>query len=475
MTDPRRRIPSVDQLLGAPAVAPIVERWGRDRVAAALRDVQDALRGELSVGGGGPGASVADPEWYAARAGDALERADRPSLRPVINATGVVLHTNLGRAPLAAAAREAVSRAAGYAALEIDLETGDRGSRHTHCVALLRELTGAEDALVVNNNAAAVVLALNTLAAGREVVVSRGELVEIGGAFRVPEIIARSGARLREVGATNRTHPADYTAALGPETGAVLKVHRSNFRVEGFTAEVPAGTLATLARAARVPLVNDLGSGLILDPDMLGIPDEPTARRALDDGADALTMSGDKLLGGPQAGIILGRREVVARMRANPLSRALRPDKLTLAALEATLQLYRDPARALREVPVLRMLSEAPATLASRAERIRAALATAGIETTLVPGRSAVGGGALPGFEPATTLVAVPHGGQGADAVGRRLRLGEPSVVCRIREDRLVLDPRTVAEHEVDALVAALSAALDAGSAAAGGRAGGEP
>ncbi len=395
-----------------------------------------------------------DPAWYAERVRTRLEASGRPSLRPVINATGVVLHTNLGRAPLARAAREAVQRAAaGYSNLEYDLEAGERGSRYDHCAGLLVELTGAEAALVVNNNAAALVLALNTLAEARGAVVSRGELVEIGGSFRVPEIMARSGARMVEVGATNRTHRADYEAAITPETGAILKVHRSNFRIQGFTAEVPLAELAELGRACGVPVVNDLGSGLLLDLARVGLPEEPTAGDALRTGADVVTMSGDKLLGGPQAGIVLGRGEWIARMRRNPLCRAFRVDKLTLAALEATLALYRDPDAALREIPVLRMLSLGAEALETRARTWVERLEAAGVAAETMSGASAVGGGAHPGAELPTTLVLVASARRSARAVEAALRAGEPAVVARIVDGRVALDPRTVAQEEEAALL----------------------
>jgi L-seryl-tRNA(Ser) seleniumtransferase len=471
MTDRRRRIPAVESLLATPPFRALVDRAGRHRVVESLRAVQSDVRA-------GAGAEPPDaPDWYAAAVAERIDREDQPSLRHVINATGVVLHTNLGRAPLASAARRAVADAAGYATLEYELETGTRGSRHDHCVALLRELTGADAALVVNNNAAAVVLAVNTLAAGGEVVVSRGELVEIGGSFRVPEILARSGARMREVGATNRTHLEDYRAAVGPETALFLKVHRSNFRVEGFTSEVAADALSAAARDAGLPLVHDLGSGALLDFTTLGLPYEPTAREALDDGADVVTLSGDKLLGGPQAGIVLGRADLVARMRENPLCRAMRCDKLTLAALEATLALYRDPERARDEIPVLRMLGASPGSLARRAEELAGRLREAGVAASTVDGTSAIGGGAYPGVELPTTLVVVRPAAGGTEALAGRLRTGRPPVVARVRDDSVLLDPRTVDPTEEDALVAAVSAVAAlavAGPGAAGpGGAGG--
>jgi L-seryl-tRNA(Ser) seleniumtransferase len=462
VTDPRRRIPGVDVLLGDPSFRPVLEGSPRGRVVSILRDVLAAVRerlAEASPGAAGVPSDPADAAWYADEVSRRLHHADRPSLRRLVNATGVVLHTNLGRAPLADAARVAMAEAAGYVGLEIDLQAGGRGGRHDHCAGVLRELTRADAALVVNNNAAAVVLALNTLAAGRDAVVSRGELVEIGGSFRVPEIMARSGARMREVGSTNRTHPADYEEALAARPGIVLKVHRSNFRVEGFTAEVSTAELASLASAAGVPLLDDLGSGALLDMTTLGLPPEPTAGDAVAAGADVVTLSGDKLLGGPQAGIILGRRDLVARMRANPLYRALRPDKITLAGLAATLALYRDPETVVRRIPTLRMLATPVAELEARAEALAARLRDRGVATAVEDGVSAVGGGAYPGVELPTRVIVVDPGEADVDAVAARLRTGEPGVVARVRNGRLRLDPRTVDPAEEADLVRAVARA----------------
>ena len=459
MSDPRREIPSVDRLLAGEAFSPLLEVWPRARVRDALEAVQDELRRVLAGGVAHPvgtavphataGIPITSGAWYAERVRARLAAQDQPSLRPVINATGVVLHTNLGRAPLARVAREAVQRVAtGYVNLEYDVEEGRRGSRYDHCAGLLEELTGAEAALVVNNNAAALVLALNTLSLEREAVVSRGELVEIGGSFRVPEIMARSGARMREVGATNRTNRRDYEAAVTAETGTLLKVHRSNFRLQGFTSEVALGELVEIGAAHGVPVINDLGSGLLLDLTHLGLPREPTAGDAIRAGADVVTLSGDKLLGGPQAGIVLGRRDVIAQMRSNPLCRALRVDKFTLAALEATLMLYRDPATAMREVPVLRMLATPLDELAARARAWADDLARSGVRASTVTGASAVGGGAYPGAELPTVLVAIESEHRSAREVEAALRAGDPAVVARIVDDRVALDPRTVAAEE---------------------------
>ena len=470
MTDPRRELPSVDSLLEAPAFELLLDRAGRARVVRELRQVLDEVRaalggaGEESEESGEEGGeesldpAALDAAWFAHRVTERIDRADTPSLRRVINATGVVLHTNLGRAPLAEAAIRAIVHVVGYGTLEYDLEAGERGSRYDHCVALLRELTGAGDALVVNNNAAAVVLVLNTLAEGKAAVISRGELVEIGGSFRVPEIMARSGARMDEVGATNRTHVEDYESALA-DAGLILKVHRSNFRVEGYTAEVGIPELRRLAGERGIPLVHDLGSGALLDMTRLGLPAEPTAPEALAEGADVVTMSGDKLLGGPQAGIILGDEERIGAMRANPLCRALRPDKLTLAALEATLRLYRDPERALRDIPVLRMLASEPAALEERAESVARRLAGLGIPATVGPSAGAVGGGAypgveLPGFGVALDVDAAP------DRLAAALRREMPPVIGRVRDGRLWLDLRAVHSREEDELVAAVESAV---------------
>lgn len=465
MTDPRREIPSVDRLLGSDAFAGLLAGSPRALVVEAIHEVQESLRAALVAGDGAP-AELAEPGWYAERAAAALARMARPSLRPVINATGVVLHTNLGRAPLADAARAAIANVAGgYSNLEYDLDRGERGSRYDHCARLLCRLTGAEAALVVNNNAGALVLALNTLAQGRASIISRGELVEIGGSFRVPEIMARSGTRMAEVGATNRTHAHDYATALtddGAEAALVVKVHRSNFRVSGYVAEVAPAELAALAHAHGVPLLHDLGSGLLLPAASLGLPHEPTPTEALANGADVVTLSGDKLLGGPQAGILVGRIDLIARMRRNPLCRALRVDKLTLAALEATLRLYVDPERAVREIPVLRMLTASEAELRTRAERFTARLHAAGVAASVMAGVAAVGGGAYPDVALPGSLVQLAAERLSAGELDARLRDAEPHVVARIVDDRLTLDLRTVRGAEEDALLAAV---LDAWAA----------
>ena len=380
-------------------------------------------------------------DWGALIA-EELRLLERPSLRPVFNATGVVLHTNLGRAPLAAVALDAIVRtASGATNLEYDIERGQRGSRYSHCVALLCELTGAEDAIVVNNCAAALVLALNTLADGREAIISRGELIEIGGSFRVPDIMERSGAVLREVGTTNRTHVDDYRAALGVDSGALVKVHRSNFEVRGFVAEASVRDLSTVATEGGIPLIYDFGSGLIMDLSPYGLGGEPLAGDGVRDGATLSLMSGDKLLGGPQAGIIVGLSDAVAACRKNPLCRALRVDKLTLAALEATLALYRDPLRAVRDIPALAMLAAPADAVKVRVESLVMALRVAGIACDAMASEATVGGGAFPSARIPSWSVALAGHATADDAA---LRHGQQPIVGRIENGRLRLDLRSV-------------------------------
>ncbi len=457
MSDPRRRLPSVESLLANDVFEGLLEEYPRTRVVAAIRGEIDDVRTSLSQSGM-DGGDLETVSGWVDRVSARLAREDVPSLRRVINATGVVLHTNLGRAPLAAAAVRAMAAASGYANLEYDLGEGVRGSRYDHCVDLLRERTGAADALVVNNCAAALLLALNTVAAGRGVVVSRGELVEIGGGFRVPEIMERSGARLIEVGSTNRTRAQDYRAALatgGP--AALLKVHRSNFRISGFTEDVAIGELAALAAEFGVPLIHDLGSGLMDDPGALGLPDEPRPSTSLRDGSDLVVVSGDKLLGGPQAGLLLGSEEHIAALRGNPMCRALRVDKVTLAGLEATLRLYRDPATARSAIPTLRMLSIPLDKLEERARSLAAALEPAG-PCHVAEGVSAVGGGTYPGVELPSWTVRIPV--RRAGALLERLRRGDPPVVARVEDGEVVLDMRTIAPAEVEEVVRRVSSAL---------------
>jgi len=452
MTDPRRALPSVDHLLREPAIAALLSGAPRGAVVAAVRETVNAARRRRA----GP------PDDWAHEVRERLALRTGRSLRPVLNATGVVLHTNLGRAPLAHAALDALAAVgSGYSTLEFDLHAGVRGSRADHCRALLAELTGAEDGLAVNNAAGALVLALNATAADREVIISRGELIEIGGSFRIPEILEKSGARLREVGTTNRTHLADYRAALSGETGAILTVHRSNFEQRGFVATPGLAEIAVLAAEAGVPWICDVGSGLLIDLAPWGLAGEPRVAEATGAGADAVIFSGDKLLGGPQAGCLVGRKALVATARGNPLARALRADKLTLAALEATLALYRDPTVAMAEIPVLAMLTVGPDELAARAQRL-AAECPAGLSPTLRSGESAVGGGSFPGAVLPTTLVALDAGPLGPDGLALRLRLGSPPIVARVGDGRVLLDPRTLPPSAYGDIGVALRRALEA-------------
>ena len=445
MTDPRRRLPGVDRLLESPEFEPLLDGYSRNRVLSITRQVLEGVREE--VGNQGESAVPDHVDVYARRVEETLRALSTSSLRSVLNATGVIIHTNLGRSPLSRSAREAMARVGeGYSNLEFDLEEGERGSRYVHCVDLLRELTGAEDALVVNNNAAAVVLALNTVARDRKVLVSRGDLVEIGGGFRIPDILSRSGARLLEVGTTNRTRLADYReAAEGGDVAAILKVHRSNFRISGFTEEASMEELANLARDRDLSLLYDLGSGLLADPEVLGLPPEPRAPESLARGAHVVAISGDKLLGGPQAGILLGGRDHIGSMRKNPLTRAFRVDKVTLAGLEATLRHYLDPGEALREIPTLQMVSMDRDTLESRTLTLAGTLASLQqVQVEVVQGEGVVGGGTYPGVAIPGWVLRIRSPGFSAQTLARRLRESDPPVIGRREDQDLVLDLRTV-------------------------------
>ena len=449
MNDSRRQLPSVDRLLREPAVAAMLETAPRNAVVAAVRSALDAVRGNRA----GP------PADWGEEVREHLLRATTRSLRPVINATGVVLHTNLGRAPLAHSAMEAMRAIAlGYSNLEFDLATGSRGHRADHCRRLLAELSGAEDGLAVNNAAGALVLALNAFAEGAKVLISRGELIEIGGSFRIPDIIGKSGARLEEVGTTNRTHLDDYARAL-PGAAAILMVHRSNFEQRGYVTSPTAGALAGLARRAGIPFLFDVGSGLLADLSPFGLTGEPRVPEAVGAGADLVLFSGDKLLGGPQAGCLVGSAAAIARCRGNPLARALRADKFSLAGLEATLALYRDPGAALREVPVLAMLTRSAEALHTQAAEL-AKMAPSAYRAELKAGESAVGGGSFPGATLPTTLVVLDPGPLGANGLALRLRLGDPAVVARVEEERVLLDSRTLQAGDVEAVVRALRAVI---------------
>jgi L-seryl-tRNA(Ser) seleniumtransferase len=455
--DPRRLLPPVDQALQRPEVQALVDAHGRPAVLRALRSALEELRRRAVDAPDGLDEAVAG---LARDVASRVEAAGRPSLRRVLNATGVVVHTNLGRAPLSPEAAARVAEiASSYSNLEYDLERGARGDRETHAESRLRELLSVEATVVVNNCAAAVLLAVNTLAEGRDVLVSRGELVEIGGSFRIPDVLGKGGARLREIGTTNRTRLADFRAALSPETGMILKVHPSNFRIVGFTEQPTLEELAGLAREAGIPLVEDQGSGLLEAlPGELAA--EATVVQALRGGADVVTFSGDKLLGGPQAGLVAGRRAFVEPMRKNPLYRALRVDKMTLAALDATL-VEHESGRAAARVPVLRMIHASIAEVRARAEAFARALGASApaLQPALVDGESAVGGGAAPTVGVPTVAVALDPGPAGADRLAAALRTGSPPVVVRVAEGRLLVDLRTVRPDEEEALLAALAEA----------------
>ena len=463
LTSPARRLPAVDAVMRSATIVRAVDQYGRSAAVGAVRRVLAAARAQSRAQGRALGRAQARTQGdvrgideLAHGALSLLEREAQPQLRPVFNLTGTVLHTNLGRALIAEAAVAAAEAAMRNAVtLEFDLAGGRRGERDDAVRGLLCELTGAEDATVVNNNAAAVLIALNTLARGREVIVSRGELIEIGGAFRMPEIMSRAGAKLVEVGTTNRTHRKDYAGALGPKTGLILKVHTSNYRIQGFTKSVAAGELAALARAHDVPLVNDLGSGTLVDLSGLGLAHEPTVAEAIAEGADLVTFSGDKLLGGPQTGFVVGRKELIARLNKNPLKRALRVDKIRLAALEATLRLYRDPDRLVENLPTMRLLARPKKeieTLAARllpvvAEKVGGAFAVAVAQCA-----SQIGSGALP-------LETIPSAGlairpRQARASGRTLAALAGAfrgllvpVIGRLEENALLLDLRCLQDE----------------------------
>jgi L-seryl-tRNA(Ser) seleniumtransferase len=460
-----RALPSVDDVLKADAGTLAIERYGRPAAVAAVRQTLDAARATLRAGKALPGQRDALANTALAR----LAADARSNLRPVFNLTGTVLHTNLGRALLADAAVEAAVAAMRSAvALEFDLATGKRGERDDHVRGLLCELSGAEDATVVNNNAAAVLLTLNTLAKGREAVVSRGELIEIGGAFRMPDIMLRAGARLIEVGTTNRTHHKDYADAIGARTGLVLKVHTSNYRITGFTKEVGARELAALTRECGVPLVNDLGSGMLVDLSRWGLAHEPTVAEAIADRVDIVTFSGDKLLGGPQAGFIVGRKDLIAKINRNPMKRALRVDKIRVAALAATLRLYRDPDRLTQQLPTIRLLSRPQPAIKAMAQRLLPGVAAnlgGGFTVEVVACASQIGSGALPLENVLSAGLAIrPRAARGAGRALKRLaaafrHLPVP-VIGRVEDGAQILDLRCL---EDEAAFVTNFAALDLG------------
>jgi L-seryl-tRNA(Ser) seleniumtransferase len=453
-----RTLPKTDELLKRDDLVALVQTLPREVVTGAVRDAVDAVRSRVLAGSD---ASVDDD----AIATDAIARAHermRPSLHALINATGIIVHTNLGRSRLADDALRAVNDvASSYSTLEYDVASGERGSRHAHVERLVCDITGAEAAMAVNNNAAAVLLAIAGLASRKEAIVSRGQQVEIGGSFRIPDVMRQSGAKMVEVGATNKTHLSDYANAITPKTGLLLKVHSSNFRVVGFTEEVSLADLVALGAERGVPVYEDQGSGVLIDLAPYGLPDEPTVRSSIEAGVDLVSVSGDKLLGGPQAGILAGKKVVIDRLKRHPLARALRLDKMTLAALEATFRLYLDPARALRDIPTLHMLTETPASVGARARDIAdRVMKTSGqaFDVTVMPDVSRAGGGALPLADIPTTVVALALRSMSANQLEEALRLGTPAIVARIRDDRVVIDPRTLTADEADQVVARLAA-----------------
>ncbi len=455
------KLPKVDALLASPRAEELLQAFSRAPVVDALRMQLEARRQRMLQG------EEPDGEFSQASFFEAVEsglRAKRqPSLRRVINATGIVLHTNLGRAPLAECAIEAVVGVArGYSNLEYDLAAGKRGSRHAHVERLLRELTGAEAAVVVNNNAAAVMLAVNTLAKDAEVITSRGELIEIGGSFRIPDVIERSEADLVEVGTTNKTRIDDYANAISSKTHILLKVHQSNFKIVGFTSAAKREEMVALARERGLLVVEDLGSGILIDPAAFGLPDETTVREAVESGVDLVTFSGDKLLGGPQAGIAVGRADLIATMKKNPLMRALRPGKLDLAALEATLLLYLDEDRLRESLPVLAMLTVSEEELKAKAQTLCAALgAFPGVHAELKQGESYSGGGSLPDEAIPTWLVAVRMDRLSADELTRQLHAQSPPIVARIADNALILDVRTLSPEDLSDIVDAFQRIQD--------------
>ncbi len=453
-------IPSVDELLREKAIERLTFIYPRTAVVEGIREYLKEYRKYVM--------SVEKEEELAAISGsniingivEKVNEMMKSNLVNVINATGVVLHTNLGRSPLSSRLKDTLwDIASRYSNLEMDLESGERGSRYSHVEALLCKLTGAEAAMVVNNNAAAVMLVLGTIAKGREVVVSRGQLVEIGGSFRVPDVMEQSGAALVEVGATNKTHLSDYERAVNENTAALMKVHTSNYRILGFTSEIESEDLVQLGRRLGLPVIEDLGSGMLMELTEFGLPYEPTVQHAVKAGMDVITFSGDKMLGGPQAGIIVGRKEYIDKMRVNPLTRAIRIDKLTLAALEGTLRLYMDRELALKEIPVLRMLTYSVEELGRRAKRLSARLKKsigAVSEVSIEDEFSEVGGGSMPLHKMHTKAVAVKPGNVSLVELEEKLRRYKTPVVARIYKDRLILDVRTILDDEFEAVEGAL-------------------
>lgn len=458
-----RNLPAVDEVLAFSGVEELITNYPRPVVVTAIRDTLEDLRKSILEAKNIQDENVdISPEAIALRVSHRCEEVLRPRLRRVINATGVVVHTNLGRSILAKSALQALMEVArGYSNLEYNLESGERGSRHDHIRDIIIRLTGAEDAMVVNNNAAAVLLALSAIAKDKEVVVSRGQLVEIGGSFRIPDVMRQSGASLVEVGATNKTHLEDYRKAISENTGMLLKVHSSNFKIVGFTSEVSISSLVSLGQEYGVPVMDDLGSGMLVDLAEYGSIDEPTVHESINAGAQIVTFSGDKLLGGPQAGIMVGARKYISMCRTHPLARAVRVDKFTLAALEATLRIYLDPQGCLQQIPTLNMITQDVDSLMPKAKRLAEQLTKVvgkRYYIEVVTETSKAGGGALPLLEIPTAAVAVMSEDSGINELESRLRAHTPPIIARIKEERLILDVRTIAEDEFGEIVSALNA-----------------
>ncbi|MBW1900486.1 MAG: L-seryl-tRNA(Sec) selenium transferase [Deltaproteobacteria bacterium] len=455
-----KKIPAVDRLLLSPTVSEASAIYPRDLILKAVNHVLDKLRTRIQKGEDVEEKSELSIDALSNRIVRRLELISRPSLRPVINATGVVIHTNLGRSILPEKVlKKFRPLAGGYSNLEYDLDQGERGSRYSHVEGILKELTSAEAAMVVNNNAAAVLIALETLAKGREVVVSRGQLVEIGGSFRIPDVMRKSGAKMVEVGTTNKTHLRDYEEVIGPETALLLKVHTSNFQIVGFTEEVSMAELSSLGKQYGIPVMEDLGSGCLVDLSEYGLIKEPTVHEVLAHGADLVTFSGDKLLGGPQAGIILGRKDLVDAIKRNPLCRALRIDKLTLLALEETLRLYRDEWIAVKEIPTLKMICQSYSSLEKKAGRLLklvGKLKTGNFSIELTDGNSKVGGGALPLLELSSRLLCLVPKKLSPQFMERWLRALDPPVITRLEKERVLLDVRTIQEKDLKTIAQAI-------------------
>ncbi len=453
-------LPSVDELLRTSSGSDWLELYPRSLVLLVIRETLNNIRRRMLDGK----TDSVDSHVINKTISENLYRLSQPHLRSVINATGVILHTNLGRSPISPAIFKHVAEvSAAYSNLEFNLELGKRGKRYSHITGILREVTGAEDALVVNNNAAAVLLCLTAMAAGKEVIVSRGELIEIGGAFRIPDVMKAGGALLREVGATNKTHLRDYENAISEETALLLKVHPSNYRVVGFTHETSLAELVALSKSRKIPVMYDLGSGSLINLSKYGIPGEPSVRDVVSSDVDLITFSGDKLLGGPQGGIIVGKKKYIQQIQHHPLTRAVRIDKMTLAALEATLMLYRDEETAIKKIPVLAMLTAQTPALRRRANRLARSLRDKlGEKATVsvVKETSQSGGGSLPEQNMETFAVTVRPQKQTVSSLEKKLRLGKPPVVARVKDDAVILDVRTLLDDEFYLLVSALNSAI---------------